>query len=87
MPRVKTDDGKALSRYAWVSHTDVGPLSRPTRTTLGVCLRIRRAMALGSDVTLPSKTHVPFWLRRHTLVSLSDTSSPTKVSMATPLGK
>ena len=86
MPRVKTT-GRPSADNAWVSHTDVGPLSRPTRTTLGACLRIRRAMALGSDATLPSKTHVPFWLRRHTLVSLSDTSSPTKVSMATPLGK
>jgi hypothetical protein len=58
--------GRPSANNVWVSHTDVGPLSRPTRTTSRACLRIRRAMALGSDATLPSKTHVPCWFRTQT---------------------
>ncbi|MGO9849906.1 MAG: hypothetical protein ACLPKT_25895, partial [Methylocella sp.] len=44
---------------AWVSHTEVGPLSRPTRTTPGARLRIKRAIGAGSDATFPSKIRVP----------------------------
>ena len=59
------------------------PLSRPTRTRSGARFLISLTMAVGSDATLPSKTRVPSWSRMQTLVSLSDTSSPTNVSMAT----
>src|ERR1700709_1262108 len=32
--------GRPWASNVCVSHTDVGPLSRPTRTTFGACLRI-----------------------------------------------
>jgi hypothetical protein len=66
--------GKPSAVRAWVSQTNVGPLSRPTRTRSGARFLISLTMAAGSDATLPSKTRVPFRSRMQTLVSLSDTS-------------
>ena len=67
--------GRPSANNACVSHTEVGPLSGPTRTTLDARLRIRRLIALGSDATLPSKTTVPIWFRIQTLVLERDVQS------------
>jgi hypothetical protein len=52
MPGIQTDHWKTLGFFsAWVSRTDIKPLSRPTRATSGARFLISRAMALRSDAT------------------------------------
>jgi hypothetical protein len=78
---------KSLSAVkAWVSHAEVAPLSRPTRTTSGARFQINRARTAGSVATFPSNKCAPWSLRMHTGVYLSDTSRPTNVPMAVLLG-
>ena len=47
--------GRPSAFKAWVSQTEVGPLSRPTRARSGARFLITLTMAAGSDATLPSK--------------------------------
>jgi hypothetical protein len=88
MPSVETDDRKAPRPTMRGSARPMSVRSRGRRARRWVRACVSDGLiAVGSDATLPSKTSAPFWFRMQTLVSISETSSSTKVSMVAPLGK
>jgi hypothetical protein len=69
--------GNPAAVKAWNSQGEVAPVSIPTRTTFGAFARISSAKNVGSAAVLPSNTTAPLPSITQTLISLSDTSSPT----------
>jgi len=67
---------------AWVKPYRGGPALKANPYHTRCSLTYQAGNRGGSDATLPSKMRVPSRFTTHMLVALSDTSNPTKVSMA-----